>query len=362
MYPTSPEELPKEVYESVYSELDPPVARYLYRYESLAKHIPLRRTSKLLALETHDARCTTIAPYQACNSWQEPHYRAPSYAQSSWGGRNYQWGGSQYDPWDDDEYYRSRSRSFLAIEDRKAADADRKTDADFQADRIAPQKASMLAPRPRLPKPGAPAADTIAEATPPQTKRETAEADPPETEQEIVEAEPPKTELGKLEPPKAVPPTAPDGKRKASVDIEEVAFQALVEKKRVNGAKRRRLRGKQPVNKGKGRRGKPPTKKANAKGKGGKVKAELKVGKAKKELKVGKVKAELEVDETNVVKLDDFEYTYPEGEEATYNAFCCRYYDRAKRRLQKMDITPGQMKVTLTKVSARAGKLWKENQ
>lgn len=47
-YPEDPTDLPEGVYESVYDSNDPAIKRFLNNIENVAKHIPLRTTSKLL--------------------------------------------------------------------------------------------------------------------------------------------------------------------------------------------------------------------------------------------------------------------------------------------------------------------------
>lgn len=50
-YPENPQDLIKSIFEAAYDSADPPIQRYIPRFESLAQHVPLRRSSKLLQRE-----------------------------------------------------------------------------------------------------------------------------------------------------------------------------------------------------------------------------------------------------------------------------------------------------------------------
>ena len=58
-YPETPDKLDQRVYDYAYDADDPPVSRYIERYEMMGRHIPLRSNSKLLAQE---ARAASSAP------------------------------------------------------------------------------------------------------------------------------------------------------------------------------------------------------------------------------------------------------------------------------------------------------------
>ena len=47
-YPDSPSALPQDVFNAAYDTTDPPIHRHVHRYETLARHVPLRKSSKLL--------------------------------------------------------------------------------------------------------------------------------------------------------------------------------------------------------------------------------------------------------------------------------------------------------------------------
>jgi hypothetical protein len=47
-YPDSPSALPQDVFNAAYDSTDPPIHRHVHRYETLARHVPLRKSSKLL--------------------------------------------------------------------------------------------------------------------------------------------------------------------------------------------------------------------------------------------------------------------------------------------------------------------------
>ena len=99
-YPESPSELPGPLYKAAYDDQDPPVHRYISRYEPTSHHVPLRRTSKLLvgieepsqsprnrnsksAGSPSDADVVTVNGVPI-HIWSEPR--------SSWNSTGYAWG------------------------------------------------------------------------------------------------------------------------------------------------------------------------------------------------------------------------------------------------------------------------------
>ena len=67
-YPEHPRDLPESMFKDAYDTTDPPVSRHIPRYEALAKHVPLRKSSKLLK-EADDKR-DQLAMVQAARASQ----------------------------------------------------------------------------------------------------------------------------------------------------------------------------------------------------------------------------------------------------------------------------------------------------
>ncbi len=63
-YPELPSLLPKAVQDAGYDVHDPLIQRYIKRYEMIGRHVPLRKSSRLLN-EEEKAKTSSIAPMGA---------------------------------------------------------------------------------------------------------------------------------------------------------------------------------------------------------------------------------------------------------------------------------------------------------
>ena len=112
-YPEQPSQLPPDVYKAVYQQ-SPPEAKFIHRYESLASHVPLRKSSRLLQ-QPETTQSVQLAlpgpshaqPHQLMYGWygQSPWQSSPSWGHNNW--------------WDDSYHYRNQKKPKLAICDRE---------------------------------------------------------------------------------------------------------------------------------------------------------------------------------------------------------------------------------------------------
>ncbi len=182
-YPADPKDLPKEIYDRVYQE-EPPVPKYIFRYEALGHHVPLRKSSKLLRDAASDLQ---VVPWK----------QAPS---SSWW-RNSSYSNESEWSWDDSCYDTRPTRKQLAIEDRRYAFEDRSPLASPSESPL-----QCLAPRIRT-------QHVITSGAVDEKSKEKEEPEPSSEENH--------EEGGPIRSPK---------KRPMSEDIEEAAFQRLLKR------------------------------------------------------------------------------------------------------------------------------------
>ena len=156
-YPEHPSELPDSVYQLAYDANDPPIQRYMNKYDQLAQHVPLRRSSKLLFGQQPTAHTSAWT-----QSWQRQSGR--SYAQlddgsvleynPKWQNQTNRcdrdWENTSYDyntpAWRPLDSWRPANNT-LAIEDHRTNPP---TDAGVQPDVFAPPRPSAsLNPPPK---------------------------------------------------------------------------------------------------------------------------------------------------------------------------------------------------------------------
>ena len=299
-YPEKPAELDNTIWQAVYAN-DPPNAKFIYRYETLAVHVPLRKTSRLLNEPRVEPQLTTTPAFP----WQAAYYNQQVVPWNSW-----QAGYSPSATWDD-SWHDRRPKARLAIEDVRMA--------EFKPAESKPSSSSQKLPLSIM--------DASAES-----------ADQGALEDGIIDA--PVTEgtdpsqAGKVLP------------RRSSADIEEAAFQCLIDKK--NNKKTKKDIAKQP----KKDTAKQPQKKPAA------------ATSSVKQPEVMKKPAAAMKRPAAAMASADFEYNvdWVRGEHRDRRTFVSLHFHRVKNRMEKADIYDATaIMATCADVLARAGKLWDQH-
>ena len=302
-YPINPQELPPEIWNAVYSETDPPVNKYIYRYESLAGHVPLRSTSKLLAQEPPSAGSSheSMMMQLVLQGQQQQLSNSSWYHNSDWCG----WS------WDDSWHSRRQSppKKVLAIEDGPAPE-------QTAPDVLQSPKVSMFKPRSRV------------ASSPPEPQD--SHAGKPLTDTSVENSTLMDVDTnGELH----------NTNRLDSEDIEEAAYQRLLNHKKGKGKK-----------KSDGATMKRPA------AAGAKVKTEL----TKKTAKVKEKQTKNTECLGKVININ-YKMSWSKKEATDKNTFASRHYCRARTLLKAKGANPDDINATLKDISFKARTLWEKH-
>ena len=364
-YPEHPRDLPTDILTRAYSPNDPPIVRFVHRYESLAKHVPLRKSSKLLAgtdMRSASAGGGRQSMIEAVGAFVQQYntrgndddeipitYNTRAIKDREYDTRRGQsWG--DYDDW---SRHRRGSPRMLTNGDDDVPDAQ-----DFKPKRSGPPTRPCSSPSHSMPRSytiESPSSYVHSDQGSPDAAATYDSAAYAADTPAPAPAEPAPATPGAPAPDTPAPAPAV---RKSSADIEEEAFRRLV-KKNVNAKEKQKENAALKAKAIKDAKNKPPvrrrltSKQANplqprtlAKRPASDVQPESRA--CRKVAVVGDVLA-LEYP----MKWEDLDPT------RNRNTFVSRHYGRAKTMLRHMGgVSADDMRATLSVVSYEAGKLY----